>query len=51
MFDYGHFKFESKQELFDKAIRYWNPGQDQVLAEGRASISSSTGARATASTT
>ena len=25
MFDYGHFKFESKQELFDKAIRYWNP--------------------------
>ena len=25
MFDYGHFKFDSKQELFDKAIRYWNP--------------------------
>ena len=25
MFDYGLFKFESKQELFDKAIRYWNP--------------------------
>jgi acetylornithine/succinyldiaminopimelate/putrescine aminotransferase len=25
MFDYGGFKFESKQELFDKAITYWNP--------------------------
>ncbi len=25
MFDYGHFRFNSKQELFDKAIRYWNP--------------------------
>jgi putrescine aminotransferase len=25
VFDYGHFKFESKQELFDKAIRFWNP--------------------------
>ncbi len=25
MFDYGHFKFNSKQELFEKAIRYWNP--------------------------
>ncbi|MGH6853781.1 MAG: aspartate aminotransferase family protein [Aestuariivirga sp.] len=25
MYDYGLFKFESKQELFDKAIRYWNP--------------------------
>jgi putrescine aminotransferase len=25
MFDYGHFRFESKQELFDKAIKYWNP--------------------------
>ena len=25
MFDYGHFKFDSKQELFDKAITYWNP--------------------------
>jgi acetylornithine/succinyldiaminopimelate/putrescine aminotransferase len=25
MFDYGLFKFESKQDLFDKAIRYWNP--------------------------
>jgi len=25
MFDYGHFKFANKQELFDKAIRYWNP--------------------------
>ena len=25
MFDYGHFKFEDKQALFDKAIKYWNP--------------------------
>lgn len=25
MFDYGHFRFESKQALFDKAIAYWNP--------------------------
>lgn len=25
MFDYGHFKFDSKQELFDKAIKFWNP--------------------------
>jgi len=25
MFDYGHFKFADKQELFAKAIRYWNP--------------------------
>ena len=25
MFDYGHFKFESKKELFDKAIAFWNP--------------------------
>ena len=25
MYDYGLFKFESKQELFDKAIKFWNP--------------------------
>ena len=25
MFDYGHFSFASKQDLFDKAIEYWNP--------------------------
>ncbi len=25
MFDYGQFRFASKQELFDKAIKYWNP--------------------------
>ena len=25
MFDYGLFRFESKQELFDKSVRYWNP--------------------------
>lgn len=25
MFDYGHFQFESKQDLFDKAIKFWNP--------------------------
>jgi putrescine aminotransferase len=25
MFDYGHFRFESKQALFDKAIAFWNP--------------------------
>ena len=34
MFDYGHFRFESKQALFDKAITYLESGQDQVLAEG-----------------
>ena len=25
MFDYGTFKFASKQEVLDKAIQYWNP--------------------------
>ncbi|HUR42869.1 MAG TPA: aspartate aminotransferase family protein [Aestuariivirga sp.] len=25
MYDYGHFQFDSKQDLFDTAIRYWNP--------------------------
>lgn len=25
MFDYGHFRYQSKQELLDKAITYWNP--------------------------
>ena len=25
MYDYGLFRFESKQDLFEKAIRYWNP--------------------------
>jgi putrescine aminotransferase len=25
MFDYGTFSFASKQEVLDKAIRYWNP--------------------------
>ncbi len=25
MHDYGLFRFESKQDLFDTAIRYWNP--------------------------
>ena len=25
MFDYGHFRFDSIQALFDKAIAYWNP--------------------------
>jgi putrescine aminotransferase len=25
MYDYGLFKFASKRELFDKAIRFWNP--------------------------
>ena len=25
MFNYGHFQFESKQALFDKAITFWNP--------------------------
>ena len=24
MYDYGLFKFESKQDLFDKAIKFWN---------------------------
>jgi len=27
MFDYGLFRFESKEDLFDKAIRFWNPGK------------------------
>jgi acetylornithine/succinyldiaminopimelate/putrescine aminotransferase len=25
MFDYGLFKFASKEDLFEKSIRYWNP--------------------------
>lgn len=25
MYDYGLFRFESKQDLLDKAIRFWNP--------------------------
>jgi len=25
MFDYGLFRFQDKQDLFDKAIRFWNP--------------------------
>lgn len=25
MFDYGLFQFESKEDLFDKSIRFWNP--------------------------
>ena len=25
MFDYGQFKFSSKQEVLDKSIAYWNP--------------------------
>ena len=25
MYDYGSFKFESKQAFYDKAIRFWNP--------------------------
>ena len=25
MHDYGLFKFESKQDLIDTAIRFWNP--------------------------
>ena len=35
MFDYGFAKFKSKQDLIDKAIRFWNPDKTQVLAEGR----------------
>jgi putrescine aminotransferase len=29
MFDYGDFKFSSKQEVFDKSIEYWNPEKTQ----------------------
>ncbi len=29
MFDYGLFRFEDKQDLFDKAIRFWNPDKTQ----------------------
>ncbi len=25
MFDYGHFRFRDKEELFEKSIRFWNP--------------------------
>ena len=25
MFDYGGFKFASKEELIEKSIRFWNP--------------------------
>ncbi|MDK1494390.1 aminotransferase class III-fold pyridoxal phosphate-dependent enzyme [Sinorhizobium sp. 7-81] len=27
MFDYGMFKFSSKEEVFEKSERYWNPGK------------------------
>lgn len=27
MFDYGMFKFSSKEEVFEKSQRYWNPGK------------------------
>ena len=27
MFDYGSFSFASKEEVIEKAIRYWNPGK------------------------
>ena len=33
MFDYGHFRFENKQALFDKSIRFWNPGKTQFWQE------------------
>ncbi len=33
MFDYGGFKFQSKQELLDKSIRYWNPGKTKFWQE------------------
>jgi putrescine aminotransferase len=36
MFDYGHFKFDSKQESLDTAIRYWNP--DKTLFWQKAGI-------------
>ncbi|GLR67773.1 aminotransferase [Acidocella aquatica] len=36
MFDYGHFKFENKQECLDTAIRYWNP--DKTLFWQKAGI-------------
>ena len=35
MLDYGLFSYASKQEVLDKSIRYWNPGQDPVLARHR----------------
>ena len=36
MFDYGHFRFDSKQECLDTAIRYWNP--DKTLFWQKAGI-------------
>lgn len=36
MFDYGHFKFDSKQDCRDTAIRYWNP--DKTLFWEKAGI-------------
>ena len=27
MFDFGHFKFESKDEVIKKSIQFWNPGK------------------------
>jgi acetylornithine/succinyldiaminopimelate/putrescine aminotransferase len=36
MFDYGHFRFDSKQQCLDTAIRYWNP--DKTLFWQKAGI-------------
>ena len=33
MFDYGLFKFASKQEVLEKSIQYWNPGKTRFWQE------------------
>lgn len=33
MFDYGAFRFGSKNDLFDKAIRFWNPDKTRFWQE------------------
>ena len=33
MFDYGLFRYASKQEVLDKSIRYWNPGKTRFWLE------------------
>ena len=27
MFDFGHFQFESKEDVIRKSIQFWNPGK------------------------
>jgi putrescine aminotransferase len=33
MFDYGQFRFASKEEVLEKSIRFWNPGKTKFWQE------------------